>query len=264
MATAPSRPKLIPTLTALVRGKDGWPELPPALLDIPEYRAAHDRLAEFNARTERAQQELARENLEAEFEARPIDGTRPGDPPRRTVVRGMAVVHSRAEDSLWQRLQELRALDPYPYGVPVTAGGDDALARAEGLLRGEAEAKVLTRTERRAKLHADIEAMRAAAAAQHDVVEQIRDRLSYELSLRLAPVHRDQLLAYFEACRKLAAMTLEMQQFYVGCNAAGYRMRSDIVPAPTINAPLYLGTETEWNSQISTFRRQLIEIGVLS
>jgi len=237
-----------------------WPEVPP-LLDLPEYRAEHDRLHAFQARKRRAEAELQREVLEAHFEGRPLgeDRTSPG-------MRGkhVDIISSSPDAALAAKLGELRGLPEYPFGEAETPKANSAIARAAQLLKGMLPAKVMTKPERLARLRADVEAMDAAIAEQTAVLEDLGARLSFELSQKLAPIHRDRLREYFVMCRNLAAATAEMQDFYAGVNAGGYRLRSDLVPAPIATAPLHLGTEDQHASQISAFRRQLIGMGALS
>jgi hypothetical protein len=67
----------------------------------------------------------------------------------------------------------------------------------------------------------------------------------------------------FQICREMASWTDAMKTFFAEAGMAGYELRSDILPAPRLTAPLHLGSEEQWDSQISHFRRELIARGLL-
>ena len=239
-----------------------WPA-PPSIHDDPEFAAAAGVLSQLRARKARAEQELEREALIDSLAARPSGKDR-GAPVANGAGRPLGNVLSPA-DFLRERLEVLNALGPYDgQGDAATARPNSLVARALAVVAGAIVAPPASRAERERRIRADLETLDAAIEEQHQVVEELRDDLSVKLSNDLKPVHDAQLRELFEACRRVAELSGQMGQFWHGVHAGGFKPRGDIVPRPPVTAPLHLGTEADWNSQISEFRRFLIARGVLS
>jgi hypothetical protein len=71
-------------------------------------------------------------------------------------------------------------------------------------------------------------------------------------------------VALFRACQALSEIAEQERATRAAVAAAGYVVRSDILPAPAVlSALLLLGSELDHGAQISQFRRLLQSRGLL-
>jgi len=218
--------------------------------DDAEYAAAVKLLTALKARETRRQEELERLALESHFENRP-NGT--SDGPRDARLR--------------ERLTKLQALpaywrgndDPAPLDIPPVA-----LARGVALLRGEDVSPEMSRAERLARLHREGQTLDEAIRHQDGVVERRRGDLSHEVCQGLKAHHDTVLLEFYRAAQALSAITDKEREFRAAVLMAGYEISPHVISPPFISAPLLLGSERQWDSQISAYRRFLEKMGVVS
>jgi hypothetical protein len=72
------------------------------------------------------------------------------------------------------------------------------------------------------------------------------------------------LVALFRAAQKFAEAAEQGRSLRAAFTSAGYQARGDLLPAPSVlGAVLTLGSEAQWESQISEFRRFLQQRGLL-
>ena len=165
-----------------------------------------------------------------------------------------------------QRLAYLRGLEPYdgePDADPSPTTIPSAeIARGLSILQGHLVEEP-DREERIRVLRSHVRELDKAVRAQDDVIRDLRGEMSYRLSQRIEPYYTTQQVELFRICREMAAWSDAMKAFFAEAGAAGYELRSDILPAPRLTAPLHLGSEEQWDSQISHFRRDLIQRGLL-
>jgi hypothetical protein len=226
------------------------PQVTP-LADDEDYAAAVALLAALRARDERRQQELDRLALEGAFESKPNGAA---DGPRDKTLRERLSKLQALED-YWHQ----ESTDPAPLNIPAPA-----LARGLELLRGGDALPEMSRQERLDRLHREGLVLDDAIRFQAGVVDEVRDAKSYRMCLSLKAHHDAVLLTFYRAAQALAAITDREREFRSAVIMAGYEVRPDLIGPPFISAPLMLGSERQYDSQISTYRRHLQDQGVIS
>jgi hypothetical protein len=104
------------------------------------------------------------------------------------------------------------------------------------------------------------EAIRAVDAQ----LEELRRSLAYEQAVRLQKRHGALLLQLFRAAQQFSEKAAEEHLLRAAFTGAAYPPRWDLLPAPgVLGAILVLGRETEWESQLSEYRRFLEQRGLL-
>ena len=221
------------------------------LADDPEYAAAVALLAALRARDERRQQELDRLALERHFENKP---SAMSDGARDAMLR-QRLVKLLELPSYWHQ----EGTDPAPTTIPAPA-----LARGLELLRGGDVSPELSRAERLGRLHREGMILDEAIRFQTGVVDELRNEISYRVCSELRGHHDAVLLTFYRAAQALAAITDRERDFRSAVITAGYEVRPDLISPPFITAPLMLGSEKQYDSQISAYRRHLQDKGIVS
>ena len=114
-----------------------------------------------------------------------------------------------------------------------------------------------------ARVAADCRTVQTGIIAQTTVLDEIRDRLSFETATRLKAEHRSLIVQQYRAAQALSATTSAEQAFHRAVTDAGYGWRPDVLPAPAMRAALMIGDESIWDSEISRTRRILEELKVI-
>jgi hypothetical protein len=109
----------------------------------------------------------------------------------------------------------------------------------------------------------EIIAIRAAIFAQVEVVDGITSDLSYEASKQLRPEWNRLQLVMYRAAQELAAATDRVRAFQTAIISAGIKPHNNVIRAPNSRVPLLLGSETEFTSEISSWRRTLEALEIL-
>jgi hypothetical protein len=160
------------------------------------------------------------------------------------------------------RLAKLRPVgantpDPTPVELPL------AVATALELVRHG------TRPPRRdpqaaiQQCETDATLVRDAICAWQPVVDGIRDELSSEVAQRLKASHRELVLRQYRSLQVLAAATDAERAFHRSITDAGYIFRHDVLVAPTLRSALLVGSESDFDSEVSRTRRLLEELKLL-
>jgi hypothetical protein len=108
--------------------------------------------------------------------------------------------------------------------------------------------------------------IQAGLDAVHILIEQLRDDAKLEAAKNVAKRHGEALLKLFRACQALTEAAAEERAIRDAVSdATGGPARSDVLPGPgqILSAILLLGSETDWNSSISQYRRSLQSSGLL-
>ncbi|MFZ1905221.1 MAG: hypothetical protein WAU56_07500 [Steroidobacteraceae bacterium] len=113
------------------------------------------------------------------------------------------------------------------------------------------------------QLEDDKAVVREAICAQHAIVEAIRGDLSADVARDVRTAHRELVLTQYRAAQQFAAAIDAERELRRSITGAGYTWRDDLLPAPTMRAALILGSEAEFDSEISRVRRMLEEWKVL-
>jgi hypothetical protein len=167
---------------------------------------------------------------------------------------------------LQERLKKHRGAAPQKVAEP-TAEADlppTVAAALEVICGGSRPARRLGRKALIEQAEDDAARVREAILAQQTVVDGIRNELSGELASRGTPQHRELVLAIYRAAQALAAATDAEREFRRTVVDAGYVWRTDLLPALTMRSALILGSEADWDSEISRARRLLEEVMVLT
>jgi hypothetical protein len=162
------------------------------------------------------------------------------------------------------RLQQ--ALPPLPAGGEAgsTTDTNDAIARGVALMAGYAAPKPQDHATQIADIDRAITVMHDAVIAQTEVVDEIHQQLTLEIANDLKPEWDALQLLWYRSAQDFAAMTRRVQDLRIRITAAGIGSRSDLLAMPNVRSPLMLGDETVWDSEISTWRRILERLGILS
>jgi hypothetical protein len=220
----------------------------PNLRADPRYEAASSLLSSFRDRFIRLQQERDRLILDHALRGKPAD-------PK-----------SSADAVLRQRLAQMQALPPLPAGGEAgsTTDTNDAIARGVALMAGYAAPKPQDHATQIADIDRAITVMHDAVIAQTEVVDEIHQQLTLEIANDLKPEWDALQLLWYRSAQDFAAMTRRVQDLRIRITAAGIGSRSDLLAMPNVRSPLMLGDETVWDSEISTWRRILERLGILS
>lgn len=167
------------------------------------------------------------------------------------------------------QLTSYRAKVPRKVTGAVPPNVPPAVHVALELLQGDS--KLVVRAERAsedlraliAHVRADMETVRAGVVCQHGVLDEIRDRLSFETATRLKAAHRELILAKYRAAQQLSAATTAEHAFHREFTANGFVWRPDVLISPGMRCALAVGDESVWDSEISRTRRTLEEAKIL-
>lgn len=219
----------------------------PHLADDAEYAAAIDLLSAFERRKERLERDKQRITLE-----RHLDGKTP-DP------------RSSTDTSLRARLRALQTETSGQTSAAPTApaGAPAAITAGLAVLSGTPLAPVLDHEAQIQEIDRQIAALRDAIREQTEVREEIADRLTLDYAQRLQPAWNQLQVEMYRAAQELARSTRRVREFRAKITEAGIRSRSDILAMPNVRAPLMLGDESAYDSEISGWRRILERLGIL-
>lgn len=171
-----------------------------------------------------------------------------------------------------KRLAELRAAAPSTStsGAQPDSQLPSVVSAALELLRtGVAPARGDTRRTRkdfaqdRERLEDDREIVHRAIVFQQSAVDAVHGDLSADAERARGAAHRERVLAIYRAAQEFAAKVDALREADAEYTGAGYGRRYDLNPAPMMRSALILGSEADWDSEISRVRRQLEEWKVL-
>lgn len=231
----------------LLKSADAEPQIP-RVFDDPEYAEAAGLLVAFQSRYQRLEREKHRINLDRHFRIR---------------LKGE---DTHADKPLRAKLAELEAEPPLasPPLSPRTAAASPAtIALAIDILNGATIAPPPDYPDRVAELDRQQAVIWQAIAEQQAVVDGIAEDLTYKFAKQLQPAWNALQLEFYRAAQRLAQVTRQVQDFRRATLAAGIRSRSDVLLTPNVRAPLMLGSEDDWHSEITGWRRILESWGLL-
>jgi hypothetical protein len=219
----------------------------PQLADDPGYATETALLMAFERRKTQLERDKQRLELEAHLHLRSPDPKSPAD------------VALRA------RLTKLQAeAEAEKVSTPPASGtSSPAIAAAVAILNGESPQQNPDRAAQIAEIIRQIAALNAAIREQSEARDGIAAELTLEYCQRLQPVWNILQLEMFRAAQELARSARRVREFRAKITAAGIGSRSDILAMPNVRAPLVLGDESVYDSEISGWRRILERLGIL-
>jgi hypothetical protein len=99
--------------------------------------------------------------------------------------------------------------------------------------------------------------LRAAIEEQTAECDRIAGDLSFRYSTELRPAWDRLQIEMYRAAQELVRSAARVRAFRTEMIAAGITPASQVIRMPPIRAPLFLGSESDWDSEISGWRRQL-------
>jgi hypothetical protein len=218
----------------------------PSLRNDAEYAAAETLLAAFSARLDQVERDRQIVDYEHHFFTRSSQSD------------------SHTDKQLRVRLAALRAASSPASATPSAPSAPmPAIALGLAILEGEATPAPAGHEARVRALERNRDALGAAIGAQTEILDAIADRLTLKYATQLIPAWNALQLEMYRAAQELSRATQRVQQFRSRITAAGIRSRSDLLLTPNVRAPLMLGNESQWDSEISGWRRILERLKIL-
>jgi hypothetical protein len=213
---------------------------PETLADDPSFAAEAATLAKLEAAAARVARELEYHQMRAAGGAGLSSAS-----PRRQATE--------------QRLAALSEEFSRPHDDP------DVLAIARALADGdEGLAAPPDREGRVATLRWHDRLLATAISAQAEIVERIRGDLSTDHAERVRADHDRLLIDIYRAAQQLSrAMDAERQFRADTIIARGYTWKPSLTPEPALGGALLLGSETDFGSELATWRRFLEARGTI-
>ncbi len=210
----------------------------------PDYSRALELLSAFNQRYDRLEKEKQRLRLEAHFAGRSAE--------KDDYTNGQLRI----------RLSALRAEPPLkPELTAAPAAPSPAITRGLAVLAGETITPAPSYAAQVADLDRQLAILDPAIREQTEVCSALLGDLSVEYARRLLPAWNAKVLAVFRAAQELSRATTQFREYRAAVMARN--IKTELLRAPNVVSPLQLGSETDWNSEISHWRRTLESWNVL-
>jgi len=168
--------------------------------------------------------------------------------------------------SLKAELEALKS-DLLALGLPVPpeskAAVSDPVAKAFRVLAGGAPEHSETTDRQIARLDEEVSVIGDGISALSPIVDEIKRRVAGEVEAALVPEYDAIRLRLYDALVAVADVVGEEIRFIAALQSRGYPVSSVWFRRPTITAPFILGTLDNWSSQISYWRRELKDQGVI-
>lgn len=164
-----------------------------------------------------------------------------------------------------ERMANLReAMGPGKAEPPISSDGVHPDVRAALLLaEGAALPERHDREADTARLKTEIEQIKRAQAIVAEEYDALRHEMSGAVYRQHLAQQRAVLVSKFEAAMALVTAVSTERQMIAEMLQAGYAHLPDIWTSPPLRGAAMLGTTQEWDSEISTFRRTLQQLGVI-
>jgi hypothetical protein len=221
----------------------------PRLADDLEFAAESDRGRAFTVRLERLKTERNGRILEYQLSGRQANPKSTSDTDLRTRLAAFL---------------RLPPIESTSTTVPTADPSESpAIQAALQVLNGKTPPPVLDHAARLAVLDREIAALELGIRAQNEIVDDLADTLTLKYAQQLKPAWDRLQVEMFRAAQELSRAAGRIQNLRARIVQAGIKSRSDILATPNVRAPLQLGTETEWGSELSTWRRLLEQWGLV-
>ncbi len=238
----PEKPLPVPSSPATINLRQ--------LAEDPEIAAATDLLGKLREAAAQFEHEKERLDLEYYFgEGRQfVEGA--SDGPRDVRLR--------------ERLKVLQAQAPtMPTSSPSGAHPDNDIASALSLIAGAPIPPSDDRSARRREIARKIATIDMALRKQQLLYHELVADKSHAISDALRPQHDALLVEIFQAAQKLSRLVDDERDFRASVIVRGYDPSAEIIGPLNSSAALILGSERQYDSEISRIRRQLEDRGLL-
>jgi hypothetical protein len=169
----------------------------------------------------------------------------------------------QTREQLRENLRRLRADAPAATPVPADAdAASKAILDAMSVLRGEPAVPPVGHDKQIAAIDAAIDSLDAAIREQTSIRDAIIGELTHEYAKQLKGTWDRLQLEFYRSAQELSRNTRRVNDVRARIVAAGFR-DSQLLMTPRVNAPIVLGYETDWNSEIAEWRRVLERMGIL-
>jgi hypothetical protein len=220
----------------------------PELSADPEHARLTAQLNTLNRGTQERQHVLERYAINAELSA----NSTLASGPRKTLLR-----------------ERLARLEQFPSGIPEPApepeaeGLDPTVAVALRLAAGEEIEPPRDRDAHIQRLRSEIRVLDDAARIVSVQLEELRELRSVAVAELVLPQQRDILRSKLDALLAVAAACDAERRLIAEVLQSGHLHCPGIMTSPPIDPASRLGSTSEWDSPISTYRRTLTEMGVV-
>ena len=138
-----------------------------------------------------------------------------------------------------------------------------AIAAALAVLAGQPVAEPPDHAARVRELDRQHDMVREAIMEQSAVVDTIADEVSFRYAKQLKPSWDALQLRWYRAAQELARVTQQVHEKRSEITSAGIKSRTDVLSMPNVRSPLFLGSETQYDSEIRGWGRILERLGIL-
>jgi hypothetical protein len=247
-----------------------------AKADDAVYTAASQRASAEVARIAKIQEKLGIGRLDANPQYAEADATLrflidglAGIQRQLDTIRIEGLLQSRPNDrhasALRERLRKNGAATTAgPASNPISSDVPSEVAAAVTLLKaGTAAPRRLDRGKQISQLEDDAIVVRAGIFAQEAILADLRAAASVALAPRLLKYQQARVLARHRALQAAAHEEDELRDLRIAVTSSGRVYPHDLLPEPTFRSILILGSERDWDSEISRNRRLLEELKIL-
>jgi hypothetical protein len=139
----------------------------------------------------------------------------------------------------------------------------DGLPQALALLAGQQVEPPPDVPEQKRRLRQEIGILDAGLAVAEQRLDEVREQQTAAVAESLLDYHRGQLRKIYETAAALSEAVQAERQTISDFILAGYSDASAILLRPSLSAAGRLGTLDMHDSEISTFRRRMQELGII-
>jgi hypothetical protein len=214
----------------------------PSVRDDSAYAAAEALLTAFRERYERLGRDRLCLDYERHFAGRAPESDSGSDRDLR---------------KRWVALRNEAKADAPPPVKP--AAQSAAIAAGLAVLGGERIDPPADLQARYQEIDRKRAALTEAIREQTDERDGIADELSFKFSTELRPAWDRLQIEMYRAAQELARAAARVRTFRNHMIEAGIKPNSQTIRMPPVRAPLVLGSESEWGSELSQWGRQLEE-----
>ena len=218
----------------------------PNLRADPRIVPANELLGAFNARMDLLQRAKLRIGYEQHFGSRLPEDDSDHDKPMRLKL---------------QELQRDPQISSLSLAGPDAPSGPVALGLE--ILNGKPVPAPMNVADRVRDIDQQIAALQEAVRAQTEICDAIAATLTVEFATALKPRWNEIQLEMYRAAQELARSARRVREFRAAIVAAGIGSASTILSMPSVRAPLILGDESDWSSEIAGWRRTLQVLGII-